>query len=72
MPRKTPIIEVEEISGDQFTDIDSAWRAALPTFAGDLAATIRRLVAEGYFILKDGKLIRNPERQRINEKEIAA
>ncbi len=64
MPKKLPPLEVESMPGKQYTDIDSAWRAALPTLADDLAVTIRRLMADGYFIVKDGKLIRNPERIR--------
>jgi hypothetical protein len=64
MPKKLPPLEVVSVPGNQYADIDSVWRAALPTFADDLAATIRRLTAEGYFIVKDGKLIKNPERMR--------
>jgi|GEM_PF-962224 len=64
MPKKLPPLEVEIVPGDKYADLDSAWREALPTFADDLAATIRRLMADGYFIVKDGKLIRNPERIR--------
>ncbi len=62
MPRKLPDLKIESVPGDKYADLDSAWRAALPSFAEDIAATIRRLVAEGYFIIKDGKIIRNPER----------
>lgn len=64
MPKKLPPLEVVEISGEQYPDINSAFRAALPSIADDLVVTIRRLVADGYFIVKDGKLIRNPERTR--------
>jgi hypothetical protein len=64
MPKKLPPLEIESMPGKQYSDIDSAFCAALPTLANDLAVTIRRLVADGYFIVKDGKLIRNPERMR--------
>jgi len=69
MPKKLPLFEVESISGKQYPDIDSAFRAALPSFADDLAVTIRRRLADGYYIVKDGKVIKNPERTKVNEKE---
>ena len=72
MQKKLPPLEVVEISGEQYPDKDVAIRAALPSIADDVAATIRRLVADVYFIVKDGKVIRNPERTKKNEKEDAA
>ena len=69
MPKKVPPLQLEFVQGNQYENIDSAWRAALPSFADDLASTIRRLVADGYFMVKDGKLIRNPDRMKANEKE---
>lgn len=68
MPRKTPALQLEIMPGK--SSIDSAWSAALPTLAEDLTVTIRRLVAEGYFVVKDGKMIRNPERMKTDEKEV--
>ena len=68
MPKKLPPLEVVEISGEKYPDIDSAFHAALPSMADDLADIIRRRVADGYYIVKDGKAIKNPERiKQANE-----
>jgi hypothetical protein len=62
MPRKTPIITIEEIPGNKYPDLESAQRAALPSLAADMAETIRRLLAEGWLIKDNGRIIPNPER----------
>jgi hypothetical protein len=60
--KKPPALQVEEIGGDQYPDLDAAQRAALPGVASDLAETIRRLLAEGWLINDNGRIIPNPER----------
>jgi hypothetical protein len=60
--KKAPPLQVEEISGDQFPDLKAAQRAALPGIASDLAETIRRLLAEGWLVNENGRIIPNPEK----------
>jgi hypothetical protein len=60
--RKSPPLQVEEIPGDQFPDLGAAQRAALGGTASDLAETIRRLLADGWLINDNGRIIPNPER----------
>jgi hypothetical protein len=62
VPRKTPIITIEEKPGQKYPDLESAQLAALPSLAGELAETIRRLLAEGWLINDNERIIPNPER----------
>jgi hypothetical protein len=62
MPRKTPDMKIEVMPGAQYPDLESAQRAALPSLAEDLAETLRRLLAEGWLINSNGRIIPNPER----------
>lgn len=62
MPRKAPEITVEEKAGDKFPSLEAAQRAALPGIASDLAETMRRLLAEGWLINENGRIIPNPEK----------
>lgn len=64
MPRKTPNITIEEMPGSKFPDLESAQRAALPSLAEAMAETIRRLLAEGWLINDNGRIIPNPERKQ--------
>lgn len=61
--RKSPDIQIEEIEGDQFPDLESALQHVWKTAAPDIAEDIRRLLAEGLFVIVDGKIIPNPERE---------
>jgi hypothetical protein len=47
MPRKTPIITIEEVPGTKYPDLESAQLAALPNLSADLAETIKRMIESG-------------------------
>lgn len=62
MPRKTPDMKIETMPGTLHPDLESAQREALPSIAEDLTETLRRLLAEGWLINVNGRIIPNPER----------
>ncbi len=62
--KKTPALQVEEIGGDQYPDLDAAQRAALSGIASDIAETMRRLLADRWLINDNGRIIPNPERMQ--------
>jgi len=59
--RTSPKIQVEEISGDQYPDLNEAQKAALPQLAENLQAVIRDLLARGVLVNVNGKIIPNPK-----------
>jgi len=61
--KKTPALQVEEISGDQFPDRNAAQNAALPLIAESLQVVIRNLLERGVLLNVDGKIIPNPNVQ---------
>lgn len=56
MPRKTPQMQLVEITGETFPDLAAAQRAALPATAHDLAATMRALLHSGKLIQRNGRI----------------
>lgn len=62
--QKPNVLQVEEISGNKFPSLEAAQRAALPGIAADLAETIRRLLADGWLINDNGRIIPNPNRKQ--------
>lgn len=60
--RKSPPITTDEIPGDQYADLESAQRAALPVLADNLASVIRDLLERGVLVMVDGKILPNPQR----------
>lgn len=64
MPRKSPPITIEEIPGDQYPDLETAQRAALPALVDNLESVIRDLLERGDLVIVDGKIIPNPERRK--------
>lgn len=56
-----PITITEEVSGDQYADLNAAQHAALPLLADNLQGVIRDLLDRGVLIIVDGKLIPNPQ-----------
>ncbi len=59
MARKAPQIEIQEIPGDHFPDLEAAHRAALDPLAAHLANLIRDLLASGRLVNDNGKIIPN-------------
>ena len=49
--------QVEEYGGDDFPDLASAQRAALPILARDLAKTLRAMLASGALRLENGRIV---------------
>lgn len=60
--RKPPALQVEEIKGDKYPDLDTAQRAALPLVSANLQAVIRDLLERGVLVNVDGRLIPNPNK----------
>ena len=60
MNKCTPIA-LQEVSSDRYPDLETAWSLAVPGLAGDLAETLRELLASGVLVIQDGKIIIPPE-----------
>lgn len=58
--RKPPALQVEEISGDQFPDLEAAQNAALPQLACNMQSVIRDLLERGVLVKYNGKILPNP------------
>ena len=65
--RKSPALQVEEISGDQITDLAAAQETAARCLASGFAEIFKRLQAEGLLIIESGRIVPNPERIKPNE-----
>jgi hypothetical protein len=63
--RKSPDLQVEEISGDQYPDLETAQSAALPLLADNLQSVIRDLLERGILVNVDGKIIPNPNIEKV-------
>ena len=61
MPKKAPMIAIEEMPGDKYPDLESAQRAALPLMSASLQAVIRDLLERGVLVEVNGKIIPNPK-----------
>ena len=57
--RKAPSLQVEEISGKKYPDLDAAQDAALPQLSESLQAVIRDLLMKGVLINDNGKIVPN-------------
>jgi hypothetical protein len=60
--KKAPVLQVEEISGNQFPDLEAAQRASLPAMSESLQAVIRDLLARGVLVNVNGKITPAPVR----------
>ena len=58
--KKPPALQLEEIQGDKFPDLDAAQRAALPQLCESLQSVIRDLLERGELVNVNGKIIPNP------------
>jgi hypothetical protein len=63
--RKSPSITIQETGGEQFPDLESAQRAALPQFAGYLQSIIKDLLDQGALMNVDGKIIPAPTPEQV-------
>ena len=59
--KKTPPLQVEEISGDQYADLKSAQGAALSSLSASVQAVIRDLLERGVLVNDNGKIIPKPQ-----------
>ena len=62
--RKSSPIQVKEIGGDHYPDLVTAQAKAVKNIAADFAETIRRLMADGFLVNDNGRIIPNPERMQ--------
>ena len=60
--KRPSALQLEQISGDRYPALETAQRAALKETAGDIVETVRRLLADGWLIECNGRIIPNPER----------
>lgn len=67
MRTSPPITITDEIPGNDYSDLETAQRAALPALAGHLESVIRDLLEREVLIVRDGRIIPNPERQKRDE-----
>lgn len=65
--RRPPPITITETPGNQFADLPAAQRAGLSRLADSLGDVIRDLLECGVLVIRDGKIIPNPERQKRDE-----
>jgi hypothetical protein len=57
MARKSPEIEIREISDIENTDPQAAQRSARVMIAYDVAELIKSLIAQGKLEIKDGQIV---------------
>lgn len=57
MARTSPQIQISEISGNHFPDLETAQRSARAHIAYDLANLLRSMLASGALEVKDGLII---------------
>ncbi len=67
MPKKAPGIVIEEISGDQFSDLKTAQDSALPRLSDNLQSVIQDLLERGILINDRGQIIPKPTRTKNDE-----
>src|SRR5574341_250555 len=65
--RKNSPIDLEEISGERYPDLETAWKLALPSLASGLAEMLHELVKTGELIIQDGKIMINPDKEAENQ-----
>jgi hypothetical protein len=70
MPRKSPNLTIEEISGNQYNSLEEAQKAALKATAADLVQIIRARIESGDLIIVNGKVVPNPERSKQQQERI--
>jgi hypothetical protein len=63
MARKSKDLSLVEMPGSQFENLRAAQRNATHGLANSLAGTLRALLADGWLISIDGRIIPNPERR---------
>jgi hypothetical protein len=59
--KKPPALQLEEIPGNQYPDLETAQRASLPAMSENLQSVIRDLLARGVLVNVNGKIIPNPK-----------
>jgi hypothetical protein len=64
--KKAPALQLEQIPGDRYPDLQSAQRAALPSMSESLQAVIQELLERGELVNVDGKILPNPDRYGRN------
>jgi len=61
MPKKAPMIAIEEMPGDKYPDLDAAQSAALSLISASLQVVIRDLLERGVLVEVNSKIIPNPQ-----------
>ena len=60
MKKKPVHLQLEEIPGTRYPDLEAAQRAALPQLSESLQAVIRDLIERGELVNVDGRIIPGP------------
>ena len=58
--KKAPALQLEEISGNIFSDRNAAQKAALPLLSENLQVIVQDLLERGVLVNINGKIIPNP------------
>lgn len=61
--RKSTTLELQEIGGDRFPDLETVQLLALSGLAKDLAGSMRELLLAGVLIVQDGRIIVDPKHE---------
>jgi hypothetical protein len=68
--KKPPALQLEEIPGNQFPDLETAQRASLPAMSESLQAVIQDLLARGVLVNVNGKITPNPQNCKPKEQPL--
>ena len=60
--KKHPSLQIEHVPGDQFPNLESAKRAALPALADHMGAILQDLLKRGELVNVGGKIM--PDRRK--------
>jgi hypothetical protein len=63
MTRKSPFLAIEEMSGNEFSNLRAAQKSAIRSIVPGLAATLHALLDKNLLIEADGRIIPNIERR---------
>lgn len=56
MARKSPTIQIKEIQGDHFPNLEAAQQSARSRIAFDLACLLRSMLEAGILEIRDGRI----------------
>jgi len=61
--RKNKPLELQEVGGDRFPDLETVQSLALPGLARDIALTLQELLTAGILVIQDGRIVTRLRRE---------